>query len=261
LVPKAIDTLHVLLERQGRVVEKRELMTLVWPDTVVEEVGLARNISLLRKALGDEGDSNEYIETIPRRGYRFVAPVTTDENPQTDGPTNVGASRPSKRWVWAVAVALAVTALVYWQFYHPSRFLPGGRKFASLAVVPFDYLGVDPDGAGIPQSLNELVVADLSKLDRLYVIAPSTVRRHQRFGISTGLMGRLLGLDVLVEGSVRKADGWLRVTSRLVDVHTGRVVLSDSFQYPAADIDQAESSAARDIVTRVRAGLFLGNPR
>ena len=76
LVPKAIDTLHVLLERHGRVVEKHELMQLVWPDTVVEEVGLARNISLLRKALGDEGDPNEYIETIPRRGYRFVAPVT-----------------------------------------------------------------------------------------------------------------------------------------------------------------------------------------
>src|ERR1017187_8624594 len=76
LVPKAIDTLHVLLERHGRVVEKYELMQLVRPDTVVEEVGLARNISLLRKALGDEGDPNEYIETIPRRGYRFVAPVT-----------------------------------------------------------------------------------------------------------------------------------------------------------------------------------------
>jgi TolB-like protein len=154
-----------------------------------------------------------------------------------------------------------VAALIYWQFYFPSKFLPWSGVFASLAVVPFDYLGVDPDGAGIPQSLNELVVADLSKVDRLYVIAPSTVRRRQRFGISMGLMGRLLGLDVLVEGSVRKADGLLRVTSRLVDVHTGRVVLSDSFLYPAADIDRAESSAARDIVTRVRAGLFHGNPR
>ena len=73
-----------------------------------------------------------------------------------------------------------------------------------------------------------------------------------------GLMGRLLALDVLVEGSVRKADGWLRVTSRLVDVHTGKVVLSDSFEYPAANLDLAESSAARDIAMRVRAGLSVG---
>jgi DNA-binding winged helix-turn-helix (wHTH) protein len=71
LVPKAIDTLHVLLERRGRVVEKADLMKLVWPDTTVEDVGLARNISLLRKALDDE--SGQYIETIPRRGYRFAA--------------------------------------------------------------------------------------------------------------------------------------------------------------------------------------------
>src|SRR4051812_13443707 len=69
LVPKAVDTLHVLLQHHGHIVDKPDLMKLVWPDTTVEEVGLARNISLLRKAL--EVDSGEsYIETIPRRGYR-----------------------------------------------------------------------------------------------------------------------------------------------------------------------------------------------
>ena len=66
LVPKAVEMLHALLERRGSVVDKDELMKLVWPDTVVEEVGLARNISLLRKALGGEADT--YIETIPKRG-------------------------------------------------------------------------------------------------------------------------------------------------------------------------------------------------
>ncbi|MGD0498798.1 MAG: winged helix-turn-helix domain-containing protein [Bryobacteraceae bacterium] len=263
LAPKAIDTLHVLLEQQGRVVEKRELMQLVWPDTVVEEVGLARNISLLRKALGDADDSSEYIETIPRRGYRFVAPVTVAVQAGAEAPSVAPPARARRRWIGFAGgvAALASVALVYWQFYHPSRFLPGGGTFASLAVVPFESLGTETDSAGIPQSLNELVVADLSKLDRLYVISPSTVRRHQRFGISMGLMGRLLGLDVLVEGSVWKADGLLRVTSRLVDVHTGKVVLSDSFEYSAADIDQAESSAARDIAMRVRAGLSLGRQR
>ena len=91
LVPKAIETLHVLLERRGRVVEKADLMKLVWPDTTVEDVGLARNISLLRKALDDE--SGQYIETIPRRGYRFAAeaPAVGDRRP--------GRRRPRKRWL------------------------------------------------------------------------------------------------------------------------------------------------------------------
>jgi hypothetical protein len=66
LAPKAVETLHALLDRRGRLVDKTELMKLVWPDTVVEDVGLARNISLLRKALGDESDTVTYIETIPK---------------------------------------------------------------------------------------------------------------------------------------------------------------------------------------------------
>ena len=81
LAPKAIETLLVLAASGGRVVEKDELIKTVWPDTFVEEGGLARNISLLRKALGEDSDGDSYIETIPRRGYRFIAPVseTRDE--------------------------------------------------------------------------------------------------------------------------------------------------------------------------------------
>ena len=75
LAPKVGETLRVLLERHGTVVEKAELMRAVWPDTTVEEIGLARNISQLRKALGDESEAGKYIETLPKRGYRFVGEV------------------------------------------------------------------------------------------------------------------------------------------------------------------------------------------
>ena len=75
LPPKAIDTLLVLVVNAGRMVDKSDLMKAVWPDTFVEEGALTRNISMLRKALGDSGDQAVYIETIPKRGYRFVAPV------------------------------------------------------------------------------------------------------------------------------------------------------------------------------------------
>src|ERR1039457_85041 len=96
LVPKALETLHVLLERRGSLVEKSELMKLVWPDTNVEEVGLARNISLLRKALEDESEENPYIETIPRRGYRFAAQVSIVE-PATVPPPEREPRQPSRR--------------------------------------------------------------------------------------------------------------------------------------------------------------------
>ena len=92
LPPKVADTLLVLVRSAGRMVDKGDLMKAVWPDTFVEEGALTRNISLLRKTLGDTGDEAAYIETIPRRGYRFVAPVRT----LCGGilPSSGGANRP-----------------------------------------------------------------------------------------------------------------------------------------------------------------------
>jgi DNA-binding winged helix-turn-helix (wHTH) protein/TolB-like protein len=252
LVPKAIDTLHVLLERRSRMVEKAELMKLVWPDAVVEEVGLARNISVLRKALGDEGDAGAYIETIPRRGYRFVAEVR-----------EAAPASPRRRvWMWPAAGALALTlaAFVYWQFYTPSRYLPRGWHFAGLAVVPFECPNADLAGASVPQTLSELLVVEFTRLDGVQVVSPSTVRRHQRFGISMGLMGRLLGLDVLVEGTVQRTGNRIRVTSRLVDVHTGKIIWSDSVEYPGADLDLVVTAAPREISAKIAARLAVPRP-
>jgi DNA-binding winged helix-turn-helix (wHTH) protein/TolB-like protein len=248
LVPKAIDTLHVLLERRGRVVEKAELMKLVWPDTTVEDVGLARNISLLRKALDDE--SGQYIETIPRRGYRFAA--------EAQGP-GVGGRGPGKRrWLAVLAAGLvALGGIVYWQFYVPSRYLPRGPGIASLAVVPFESLTYELDRSAFSRGLSDLLVADLSKLDRVQVISPSTVRRYTWLGISTGFMGRLLGLEVLVEGTVQKVGERVKVTARLVDVHTGRLIWAENYDYPAADLGQIQTEAAREVAAQVGAHLAI----
>jgi DNA-binding winged helix-turn-helix (wHTH) protein/TolB-like protein len=250
LVPKALETLHVLLERRGSVVEKSELMKLVWPDTNVEDVGLARNISLLRKALEDESEENPYIETIPRRGYRFAAQVSTSE------PVDA-RQRSTRRWRWFILLVLAVIAgaFVYYQFYVPSRYLPKGNRSASLAVVPFECLCPGMDGGRFSQGFNEVLVADLSKLSGVQVVSPSTVRRHQRMGVSMGLMGRLLGLEVLIEGTVQKLDERLRITARLVDVHTGRLIWAETYDERADDPGGAQEAVGRAVAAAVRRRL------
>jgi DNA-binding winged helix-turn-helix (wHTH) protein/TolB-like protein len=255
LMPKALETLQVLLERRGRVVDKPQLMKLVWPDTVVEDVGLARNISLLRKALGDETESGAYIETIPKRGYRFIAPVVVTGPEQATAPP-AAARRPRRWWIAALAL-LAMLAIVYWQLYTPSRYLTRGPGFADLAVVPFESLSPELDSAAFPPGLSEMLVADLSKLDGVHVVSPSTVRRYQRFRISMGLMGRLLGLDVLVEGTIQKVSERVRITPRLVDVHTGKVIWAESYDYPAADLGQVQTDGAQAIMAQVGAHLAI----
>jgi len=256
LVPKAIDTLHVLLERRGRVVEKADLMKLVWPDTTVEDVGLARNISLLRKALDDE--SGQYIETIPRRGYRFAAEAP-EQGPGVGRGTRrwCGSGSGKRRWLVLAAGLVALGGIVYWQFYMPSRYLPQGPGFASLAVVPFESLTFELDRSAFSRGLSDLLVADLSKLDRVQVISPSTVRRYTWLGISTGFMGRLLGLEVLVEGTVQKVGERLTITARLVDVHTGKLIWAENYDYPAADLGQIQAEAARAVAAQVGAHLAI----
>jgi len=247
VAPKTLDTLHVLLERRGRVVEKPELMKLVWPGTHVEEAGLARNISLLRKALGDDSDENPYIATIPRRGYRFAAEISTDE-PEAPSLAEAkpGTQRVSRRWWPLGLVCLSLMAAAgFYQFYVPSRFAQGGARAAGLAVVPFECACPGMDGPRFSLGLNDQLVTELSKRDGLEVTGPSTVRRYQWVGASMSLMGRLLALDVLVEGTIQKLGDRLRITARMVDVHTGRVIWAETYDGSAADSGGTQAAVAR----------------
>lgn len=256
LVPKATDTLHALIENRGRIVEKAELMRLVWPDTVVEDIGLARNVSLIRKALGDDADSDRHIETIPRRGYRFVADVQV-KNPASTGPElKSPGRRVSHRRVTAAIVAVwVVAAIIYWEFYRPSRYLPVGAGYANIAVIPFECLSPELDCGKFSRGFTDITVARLSQQDSVRVISPATVQRYQRARISPAWMGRMLGLQVLLEGSMQHVGDRVRITARLGDIHSGKVIWSETYDYPAAELDRAEYEAAHDIAEQV--GIHL----
>ncbi|MGP8176267.1 MAG: winged helix-turn-helix domain-containing protein [Terracidiphilus sp.] len=258
LAPKVAETLRVLLERHGTVVEKAELMREVWPDTTVEEIGLARNISQLRKALGDESETDKYIETLPKRGYRFVGDVVP-EWPE-DGSRVRAKAILSLIWRFRgfllVAGALCVIlGFVYWQFYRPSRYLSSGEHIASIAVVPFECLSPELDCGAFPHGLTDLLVARLSKLENVHVLSPSTVRSYQRARLSMPFMSRVLGMDLMLDGTIQRAGERVRVTARLVDVHSAKLVWSESYEYPVEQLGAAQSQAASEIAAQVGAHL------
>lgn len=237
LMPKTIDTLAVLLERRGQVVEKAELMRLVWPDCVVEDVGLARNISLLRQALGSDGEA--YIETVPRRGYRFTA----GEDKAT-GQVREVKRRPILPLV-AGGGALLLAAFVYFQFYQSSRFVPTQGQRAFLAVATVEIIGSELERAAFSMRFTDTLVREIAKLDSVQLVSPSTVRRYERRGIPVTLMGRLLGLDVIVEGTAQQFGSNVRIALRMSDVHSGRLIWAENYDCPAGDPASAESSVAR----------------
>jgi hypothetical protein len=220
LQPKVADTLAALLSRRGEIVEKAELMKLVWPDTTVEEVNLERNISLLRKALGDEAG---WIETIPKRGYRLKA---AEARPPV-------SSRRIRSWGLGAFVLLVV--VVVWQFYLPSRFVQLKPGQAYLAVIPFE---------GDRGAIDESVVAELVKQGAFSLLNPSVVRRYRWVGIAPSVMARIVGIDLLLEGRIEGG----RVLARLSDVRSGRVIWSES--YPAGP--EAIGESVRKMAEAIR---------
>ncbi len=255
LGPKTIDTLHALLERHGEVVTKAVLMEQIWPDTTVEDIGLARNISLLRKALGDDDDEPRYIATVARRGYRFLAPVSVilpdaegAQQPAVDPVQLTPAPRLrhfSWRWIAAAVAFATLLAVVYWQFYVPSRFVLVNDG-AYLATIPFDSLTPQP-GDLFSRGLDEALVSELTKYDVVQVLSPATVRRYRGRKIPSPLMARIIGLDVLIEGTLQQTGEQLRVTARMADVHTGRLIWAAAYDRPLSDQQEAQRGIARDI--------------
>ncbi len=245
LSPKAADTLLVLLERRGRVVEKGDLLKLVWPDTFVEEGGLARNISVLRKALGDEAEGCRYIETIPKRGYRFVAPG--DAIP-----------RQPARWRAAVigAAALLVGALAYFAFLHKARDTPAGLRATAIAVLPLKNLSGDPAQEYISDGMTDELATVLAKTG-VRVIASDSARRL-RPGTPLNEAGRQLNVEAVIQGTVLASGDRVRINTQLIDVGTGRVIWAESYQRSLPDVLGLQAEVAADITREVATRLAPG---
>src|SRR5262245_12316174 len=222
VTPKAFDTLLVLVERSGKVVEKSELMNLLWPDTFVEEGNLTFNISTLRKALGRNSENGQYIETIPRRGYRFVASVREVKTKTADltvaeddrwqaapGEQKTETKTENQWWHKKTLVSfmapsgLAIALGIFWNWQMHEAPATVGR-IGSIAVLPFRQLGTDKDqdylGAGIADSL----VIRLNKIQKLVVRPTSSVLKYSAMGQDPERVGRELKVDAVLDGRFQR---------------------------------------------------------
>lgn len=286
LTSRLFETLLVLVENNGRLVGKDELMTKLWPDTVVEEANLTVNVSALRKALGESTKEHRYIVTVPGRGYRFVADVKEgrEEEPRSAPERKLGAltfieeqtanfeADKSTPWVSGPAPArasnfvhshrilvgallLAVTVGLVCYLWLSSRHTKGdaGAGFKSIAVLPFKILdGGDADeylGIGMTDAL----ITRLSGLKRVSVRPTSAVLKYNRAGVDPAASGRELEVDAVLEGSIRKAGDTVRVTVQLVSVQSGAQLWASKFDEKASDVFTVEDRVS----ARVSEALVL----
>ena len=215
---RALEILAVLADRQGHLLTKDEMMAAAWPGTVVDDNNLAVQISALRRILDRDRAEGSCIQTVPGRGYRFVASVTR-----------------------IAAEAHANAALVL-----PGAVPPLPDK-PSLAVMPFQNMSGDPEQEYFADGMVEEIITALSRIRWLFVIARNSTFTYKGQPIDVNQVGRELGVRYVLEGSVRRAGGLVRITAQLIDAPDRRHLWADRFEGSLEDVFDLQDKVASTV--------------
>jgi len=248
LTPKAIDTLLVLIANRGRVVEKDELIKAVWPDTFVEEGALARNVSALRKAFGSDTDDSQFIATVPKRGYRFVAPVTVPEPPEPPRKPRKWLKRLA--WLISAVLLIVLIVLVYPRVVSLLSRLdpPGARHMASLAVLPLDNLSRNAAQEPFTDGMHEELINTLARIEALRVKSRISVLAYKGVRKPLPQIARELDVDAIVTGSVLQSENRVRITVELFEGKTERQLFAQSYQRDLREVLALQAEVAESPV-------------
>jgi DNA-binding winged helix-turn-helix (wHTH) protein/TolB-like protein/Tfp pilus assembly protein PilF len=264
LTPKVFDILVTLVEHGGQVVSKDDLMKRVWPNTFVEEGNLTQNISLLRKALGETPGGAQFIETVPRRGYRFVAETSeANGNGEMQAPAESVVSIPNgsgqsagvKRTpLFAVVAGLVVVGIIA-VVYFTSSGKPGVAPIQSIAVLPFVDESSDPDAEYINDKIAESLINSLSKLPQLRVVPRSVVAGYKGREIDPRKVGEELNVRAVVTGKMRRHGDIISIQADLIDLQNVAQLWGQHYDHKLSDVLLVQDDISRDIFENLRLKL------
>jgi adenylate cyclase len=227
---RGLAILRVLIERAGEVVSKDEIIAAVWPGTVVEDSNLTVQVSALRRALQHGRPNGRCIQTVPGRGYRFAAPVTS-----------------AAAWAPPIASARGTNGIAH--LAAPS--VPVGAPRLSIVVLPFTNLSNDPDQQYFADGMTEDLTTDLSRIAHMFVIARSTAFIYRNKPIAAKQIGRELGVRYVLEGSVQRLAGQVRINAQLIEAETNAHLWAERFDGDTSDLFALQN----EITTRIAVSL------
>lgn len=224
LAPKVLQTLFILVRRHGHVVGKDELIAELWPETFVEEANLTQNIFTIRKALGESGQ--KYIETVPRRGYRFTAPVHELWDAEDDFITVQQRTGPS------IVIEEAIGT---------------GAATRSIAVLPFKFLGADGSDEYLGLGIADALITKLTNVRHIIVRPTSAVLRYGGLKSDSIAVGQELRVELVLEGSVQRQADRIRVTVQIVSLKDEAPVWAGKFDAQFTDLFSIEDSISEQV--------------
>ena len=288
LTPKLVDTLFLLVENNGHVLSKDQLMDSLWPNTFVEESSLTQNISLLRKALAETGETQQYIETIPKRGYRFVGEVEervlgngtsgsngqlllhesmstqvlieeqlmTDPAPAAPAPLIIDYPRRGyARAYWKYAtlvlgVLLLASAAAAYAIYR-TRSLNSQSPPKLIAVLPFKTVGAQSESELMGLGMADALILRLNRLEGATVLPTGSVFRYTNREKNTTAIAHDLGVDAVLDGTVQRDGDRIRVTAQLIRSSDGKALWSQSFDESYKDLFSLQDSISEQMANAV----------
>jgi TolB-like protein/DNA-binding winged helix-turn-helix (wHTH) protein len=283
-----MDLLILLVERRNQLVSREDIVQRLWDPRVFVDVetGVNTAVRKLRIALGDSAENPRFIETVPRRGYRFVAEVVEESSdapvrtPATQSPENGGRSaetnfheraeaipaitaQPSRLLNWrrtllflAGAVVLLIAVRTAYLAFRARPTQPG-RSRIMLAILPFQNLSNRPDQEYLSDGLTEETITDLGELspDGMGVIARTSAMAYKHTNKTVGQIGSELGVDYVLEGSVRRQDDRVRISAQLIRVKDQTHVWAHSYDRELKDVLEAQNELGKAIAGQVQANL------
>lgn len=273
LTLKALRTLVVLVEHRGQMVSREELIEAVWPDTVVEENNLSVNVSMLRKVLDESGE--KYIETVPRRGYRFTAsvcdvPVEKVEPAFMPAQAVAAGSLPGamiKRtnqhsrktagffFALSVFLVMAVTTYSYYRGWTQPKEATGIPLVHSIAVLPLKAIAIDKDNDTLSLGLAESLITRLGSSQKIIVRPLSLTTKYTGAEYDALAVGRSLQVDAILDGSFQRDNNRLRVRVRLLRIADGKQIWAGTFDEVESDIFKLQDAISFEAASALALNL------
>ena len=266
LEPQPAKVLGVLICYAGEIVTRQELIREVWgSDTFVDfDQGLNYAIRRIRAALEDGADCPRFLETVPKTGYRFIAPLTQKQpvhqakvelaqtSPSLLSPTGPKLNRVTIGMFVLIPVMIACAATVAWKHRHREPSTRLGSRPTSLAVLPLRNLSADPEQEYFSDGMTDELITDLAKMSGIRIISHTSVERYKKSTATVPEIARELGVDAIVEGSVTRRGNRVRITAQLIDARTDTHLWAESYERDLPDTLALQDTVARDIAQEIK---------
>jgi TolB-like protein/DNA-binding winged helix-turn-helix (wHTH) protein len=267
------EVLRILLEHPQEVVSREELRQHLWPDNTFVDYDLAlkRVINRLRDALGDSADNPRFIETIPRKGYRFIAPVSTNgaERKVAELQAQDTINRPSqsnRRRAWRIALGLGAVVILLALGFSVSRFRwprstpASASQIHSLAVLPLQSLSADPAQEYFSDGMTDALITDLAQISSVRVISRTSSMQYKQTKKSLPEIAHELNVDGIIEGTVQRSGDRVRITAQLIYGSSDKHLWARSYEEDLRDVFALQRNVASDIAQQVQANLTPKQP-